>query len=55
VVEVEREADLVIWDPAPAWTLTPASLAEGLDATVWQGTEVRGRPRAVLRKGEVVA
>ena len=23
--------------------------------TVWNGTEVRGRPRAVLRNGEVVA
>ena len=45
----------VVWDPEPAWTLTPATLAEGLDATVWDGTEVRGRPRAVLRNGEVVA
>ena len=41
--------------PQPAWTLTPATLAEGLDASVWDGTEVRGRPRAVLRNGEVVA
>ena len=55
VVEAERQADLVVWDPAPSWTLTPSSLAEGLDATVWEGTEVRGRPRAVLRNGEVVA
>jgi dihydropyrimidinase len=48
-------ADLVVWDPQPAWTLTPATLAEGLDASVWDGTEVRGRPRAVLRNGEVAA
>ena len=54
-VEAGALADLVVWDPEPAWTLTPATLAEGLDATVWDGTEVRGRPRAVLRKGEVVA
>ena len=55
VVEAGALADLVVWDPEPAWTLTPATLAEGLDASVWDGTEVRGRPRAVLRKGEVVA
>ena len=48
-------ADLLVWDPEPAWTLTPATLGEGLDATVWDGTRVRGRPRAVLRNGEVVA
>jgi dihydropyrimidinase len=54
-VEAGMPADLVVWDPQPAWTLTPATLAEGLDASVWNGTEVRGRPRAVLRDGEVVA
>jgi dihydropyrimidinase len=54
-VEVGRPADLLIWDPDPAWTLSPATLGEGLDASVWDGTEVRGRPRAVLRNGEVVA
>jgi dihydroorotase-like cyclic amidohydrolase len=48
-------ADLVVWDPEPTWTLTPATLGEGLDASVWDGTEVRGRPRTVLRNGEVVA
>jgi dihydropyrimidinase len=55
VVAAGGRADLVVWDPHPAWTLTPATLAEGLDASVWDGTEVRGRPRAVLRNGEVVA
>jgi dihydropyrimidinase len=55
VVEAGAPADLLVWDPEPAWTLTPATLAEGLDASVWDGTEVRGRPRAVLRNGEVVA
>ena len=55
VVEAGAPADLVVWDPDPAWTLTPATLAEGLDASVWDGTEVRGRPRTVLRNGEVVA
>ncbi len=54
-VEAGAPADLVVWDPDPVWTLTPATLAEGLDASVWDGTEVRGRPRTVLRNGEVVA
>ena len=48
-------ADILVWDPEPAWTLTPATLGEGLDASVWDGTGVRGRPRAVLRDGEVLA
>jgi dihydropyrimidinase len=55
VIEAGLPADLLIWDPEPAWTLTPATLGEGLDASVWDGTTVRGRPRAVLRNGEVVA
>ena len=54
-VEAGLPADLLVWDPEPAWTLSPATLGEGLDATLWDGTRVRGRPRAVLRNGEVVA
>jgi dihydropyrimidinase len=54
-VEPGLQADLLVWDPEPAWTLTPETLGEGLDATVWDGTGVRGRPRAVLLDGEVVA
>ncbi|MDX6563136.1 MAG: dihydropyrimidinase [Gaiellales bacterium] len=55
VVEAGAPADRVVGDPEPVWTLTPATLAEGLDASVWDGTEVRGRPRTVLRNGEVAA
>lgn len=54
-VEAGMAADLLVWDPEPSWTLTPETLGEGLDASVWDGTGVRGRPRAVLRNGEVVA
>ena len=54
-VEPGMPADILVWDPEPAWTLTPATLGEGLDASVWDGTGVRGRPRAVLRDGEVLA
>ena len=54
-VEAGMPADLLVWDPEPAWRLTPETLGEGLDASVWDGTEVRGRPRAVLSNGEVVA
>jgi dihydropyrimidinase len=55
VVAAGSRADIVVWNPQPAWTLTPETLAEGLDASVWTGNAVRGRPRAVLRNGEVVA
>jgi dihydroorotase-like cyclic amidohydrolase len=54
-VEAGLPADLLVWDLRPAWTLSQATLGEGLDATLWDGTGVRGRPRAVLRNGEVVA
>jgi len=54
-VEPGLPADILVWDVAPAWTLTPATLGEGLDASLWDGTGVRGRPRAVLRDGEVLA
>jgi dihydroorotase-like cyclic amidohydrolase len=55
VVEPGMLGDILVWDPEPSWTLTAATLGEQLDATVWHGTRVRGRPRAVLRNGEVAA
>ncbi|MDX6572514.1 MAG: dihydropyrimidinase [Gaiellales bacterium] len=55
VVEPGMLGDILVWDPEPSWTLTAATLGEQLDATVWHGTRVRGRPRTVLRNGEVAA
>jgi dihydropyrimidinase len=42
------DADLVVWDPSSKWAI-------GADHPAWQGVEVDGRMRTVLRRGETVA
>jgi dihydropyrimidinase len=47
------DGDVVLWDPAIQWTLTPARLHDGLDYTPYDGKVMRGAPRAVVVAGEV--
>ena len=53
-VAAGADADLLIWDPAADWILTPETLREGLGASVWEGTRVRGGARSVLLRGDLV-
>jgi dihydropyrimidinase len=41
------DADVVIWDPRATWTV-------GADHPAWEGVEVDGRVRTVLRRGELL-
>jgi len=48
------DADVVVWDPGPRWTVRPELLHDGLGATPYAGCEVQGRIRYVLVDGRVV-
>lgn len=50
-VEVGRDADLVVWDPAATRTLRQADLHHTSDFTPFEGMEVRGAPAHVLVRG----
>lgn len=41
------DADLVVWEPEPTWVVGP-------DQPAWEGVEIQGRMRTVLRRGETV-
>ena len=53
-LSVGGDADLALWDPSAAWTLTAETLGEGIASSPWEGALARGRVRAVLLRGEVV-
>ena len=48
------DADVVVFDPEPTWTLEPSALHMQADWSPYRGREVAGRVRVVLRRGEVV-
>ena len=48
------DADVVVFDPAPRWSLGLASLADELDYTPYEGVELQGRVRDVFVGGEHV-
>lgn len=50
-VEVGRDADLVLWDPAARRTLRQADLHHTSDYTPFEGLEISGAPVRVLLRG----
>jgi dihydropyrimidinase len=48
------DADVVIFDPQRAKTLSPETLHETAGWTPYDGLEVVGWPRTVLLRGEVI-
>jgi dihydropyrimidinase len=51
VLEVGRDADLVVWDPAARGTIRQERLGHSSDFTPFEGLAVRGAPVRVLRAG----
>lgn len=49
------DADVVIFDPQAPWEVHQAALHEQVDYTPYEGLSLQGRPRQVLRRGEVIA
>jgi dihydropyrimidinase len=48
------DADLVVWDPEKTKTITARSQQSAIDYNVFEGFEVKGLPRHVLSRGELV-
>ena len=48
------DADLVIFDPQRAWTLTTAALHGNADYTCYEGMKVVGRVERVLLRGRTI-
>jgi len=46
-----NEANLVIWDPRPAWTVKSSALHDGLGETPYQGRHANGAIRSVILLG----
>ena len=53
-IEVDRDADLVLWDPDARRTLRQADLHHTSDFTPYEGMGVVGAPRHVLLRGRPV-
>jgi dihydropyrimidinase len=51
MVEVGRDADLVLWDPAAQRRIRQADLHHTSDYTPFEGLAVRGMPRHVFLRG----
>lgn len=52
-LEVGADADLVIWDPAAAHTITAAAQHQNTDYTPFEGMQMAGKARTVLLNGAV--
>ena len=54
VVAVGSDADLVVWDPDTEKVLTATDMHSGADYTLYEGMRVRGQPRFVISRGELI-
>jgi dihydropyrimidinase len=48
------DADLILWDPDWQVTLTSADLHQNCDYTPYEGWQVKGWPRVVLSRGDII-
>lgn len=53
-IHAGADADLTIWDPSVEWRVDPAHMISDVDYSPYDGWEVNGIPRLVLRRGSVV-
>lgn len=49
------DADLVIWDPKAAWTITAKEQTQNVDYTPYEGIQVKGRAQKVFLRGRLAA
>ena len=54
VIDPGSDADLVVWDPDASRVVTTEDLHMGCDWTPYEGVAVKGWPRTVIARGEVV-
>jgi dihydropyrimidinase len=54
-IAIGSDADLLIWDPEAEMTVTQSALHHAVDYTLYEGQHVRGLPRTVTLRGQVIA
>lgn len=54
VIAVGSDADLVVWDPDAEKVISATDMHSGADYSLYEGMRVRGQPRFVLSRGEVI-
>ena len=55
VLAVGSDADVTVWDPKTAWTISAASQHHNVDYTPYEGMSITGRARAVFVNGCLAA
>jgi len=53
-IAVGADADIVVWDPAKAKTISAGTQQSAIDYNVFEGKEVTGLPRFTLSRGRVM-
>ena len=53
-IEIGKDADIALWDPALTRTITQDDLHHGSDYTPWEGFEVTGWPVRTILRGRTV-
>jgi dihydropyrimidinase len=53
-IAIGSDADLLIWDPNAEMTVTQSALHHASDYTLYEGMTVRGLPRTVTLRGQVI-
>jgi dihydropyrimidinase len=53
-IEIGKDADIVLWDPALTRTITQDDLHHGSDYTPWEGFKVTGWPVRTVLRGQTV-
>lgn len=54
-IAVGADADVCVWNPRVAWTITAEGQHQAVDYTPWEGEQVRGRAAYVYVNGVLVA
>lgn len=53
-ISVGSDADIVLWDPEATMTITQSALHQNVDYTLYEGKTVRGLPRTVFLRGQMI-
>lgn len=53
-IAVGSDADIVIWDPEAQMVMSKPAIHGNIDYTLFEGTPVKGLPRTVLLRGDVI-
>jgi dihydropyrimidinase len=53
-IEAGRDADIVVYDPKPAVTITNKAMHGATDHIIWEGVRLKGYPEATFSRGNLI-